>query len=160
MQSISTPQISPSPSRFKATYDDAVLSFLIVDDALMNRKILRRMLEAEPALHGCSISEAGDGSEAVSMVAQAPPHTFHCIFMDSVMTTLHGPEATNILRNELEYKGIILGLTGNAHPVEIESFLQSGLDKVLLKPLKRSTMMESLEHAKLTNRLNVIENSL
>ncbi len=94
------------------------------------------------------------------MVAQAPPHTFHCIYMDSVMTAMHGPEATNILRKELEYKGIILCSTGNAHPVEIESFLQSGLDKVLLKPLKRSTMMESLEHAKLINRLNVIEKSL
>ncbi len=129
------------------------LRILVVDDAPTNRKMLRRMLEAEPALRGCTIAEAADGAEALMMVGvtaaaveepSADPSAFDLIFMDSIMSVMHGPETTRRLREDLKYTGRILGLTGNAMPEDVDTFTCSGLDRLLLKPLKRSTLLEAL----------------
>jgi CheY-like chemotaxis protein len=121
--------------------------FLVVDDSLPCRKMLGRMLKAEGAFRNCVVLEAEDGSDAIQLVKDSRSE-FTCIFMDSVMTSVHGPQAAHVLRQELGYQGILIGLTGNALPADIEHFKSSGLDYLLLKPLKRLRLLEVLKELK------------
>ena len=47
---------------------------------------------------------------------------------------MNGTEATAKLR-ELGYNGIILGVTGNALPEDVQEFENKGADLVIVKPL-------------------------
>jgi CheY-like chemotaxis protein len=126
--------------------------FMIVDDLAMNRKILRRMLENEPSLQGSSIQEADDGSTALeALIARSCSNENRCIFMDSVMTIMHGPETVRNLRMN-GFEGAIIGVTGNAMQQDIDSFMSSGLDWLVLKPLKRDVLMSSLAAVGLINQ--------
>jgi CheY-like chemotaxis protein len=171
-----------------------VIRILLVDDLAINRKMVRKMLEAEPSLLGCAIYEAEDGTDAVAFIARSMVspavdlttieaataaevglsiavtgpianaglvtgydrkngnHTdavidvpqIDCIFMDSVMKVMHGPETVQILRRDLCFQGPIIGLTGNAMPKDVEVFMRSGLDGILIKPVKRADLLGAL----------------
>lgn len=58
---------------------------------------------------------------------------------------MSGPEAVSILRDSLKYSGVIIGITGNALPVDISTFLESGADEVLIKPLTRKKLIDALQ---------------
>jgi CheY-like chemotaxis protein len=131
--------------------------FIIVDDLAMNRKILRRMLESEPSLKGSSIQEADDGSTALGAInARYNSNENCCIFMDSVMTIMHGPETVRNLRSN-GFEGAIIGVTGNAMQQDIDSFMSSGLDRLVLKPLKRDVLMSSLVAVGLINEDTIMD---
>ena len=57
------------------------------------------------------------------------------ILMDFIMPHMDGPTATREIRS-LGYKGLIIGVTGNALPADTESFLTHGANRVLVKPLR------------------------
>jgi CheY-like chemotaxis protein len=116
---------------------------LIVDDAVMNRKMLRRMLEGKVGL----IEEAQDGHVAVEMVRESLESIhqsldYDMILMDFIMPVMNGPEATRRIR-QLGYKGMIVGVTGNTMQFDIDTFKSNGVDYVLPKPLNMSAL-ESL----------------
>lgn len=50
-------------------------------------------------------------------------------------TNLHFAAVWTYLYRQLGYKGVILGVTGNGHQPEIDLFVKSGADRVLIKPL-------------------------
>ncbi len=64
--------------------------FLIADDSMIHRKLLRQMIEDEPRLKGSCVEEASDGTHAVDWVARSPPSHFDCILIDGVMDQMHG----------------------------------------------------------------------
>lgn len=110
---------------------------LIVDDVQMNRKMLRRALEKR----AINIEEANDGNEAVAKVQLAlrSNSTIDVIFMDYQMPEMDGPTATKKIR-DLGYKGLVLGVTGNALEKDINHFISQGADRVLLKPVDIATL--------------------
>jgi len=124
------------------------MTYLLVDDSKGNRRMLRRMLESDSSILVSSIQEAEDGVGAVALVGEAgsapdkPP--IDCIFMDSVMKQMHGPETVRHLRGKLGFTGKILGLTGNAMEDDVKHFQQAGLDLLLIKPLKKAHLVEAL----------------
>jgi signal transduction histidine kinase len=129
------------------------LSFLIVDDLPMNRKILRRMIESEDAFAGCKFQESEDGSDVLELVLIGgfpAEHSF--ILIDSVMKNMHGPETVRALRFS-GFKGCIIGVTGNALPCDVDDFMKSGLDAIILKPLKRQGLMKTLASAGVVTKL-------
>jgi CheY-like chemotaxis protein len=63
--------------------------------------------------------------------------------MDFVMPNMDGPTATKELRR-LGYEGLILGVTGNALPTDIDHFLAHGASKVLLKPFRIKEFNEAV----------------
>jgi len=105
---------------------------LIVDDVPMNRKMLKRLF----ATRFDECEEAGDGQIAVDMVkeAMARGKTYDIIAMDYQMPFMDGVSATSYLRR-LGYRGHIIAVTGNALSEDVNSFLSSGADIVLTKPL-------------------------
>ena len=126
--------IVPSPRKIKA---------LIVDDSYLNRKMIARLLQQRSFV----IYEACDGAEAVDCVSASiesrsidPTVTFDVLVMDFVMPTMDGPTATKQIR-ALGYRGVIIGVTGNALPDDISTFLASGADAVMTKPINIETFI-------------------
>ena len=108
------------------------IRLLLVDDSAMNRKIVKRVLEGKFDV----IDEAENGLEATKMCASAcyQQHPYHLILMDSHMPVMNGLDATKSIKSLLETIRIV-GVTGNALKNEIDSFLDAGADKVMVKPL-------------------------
>lgn len=117
------------------------LKILIVDDAMMIRKLMTKLLSSKGSLCYC----AEDGLHAVKMVKSNlvgdVNQIFDLILMDFMMPIMNGPQATVEIRS-LGFKGLIFGLTGNMMPTDVEYFLRSGASEVLPKPLS----VESLEN--------------
>jgi len=115
------------------------LRVLIVDDAKSNRKLMSRLLSTRYLL--CE-EEACDGLCAIASIALAMHKNLlpEVIFMDFVMPNMDGPTATQIIRS-LGYKGLIIGVTGNALLSDIELFLSHGANKIMTKPFN----MDSFE---------------
>eukprot|EP00607_Mallomonas_marina_P009307 CAMPEP_0182418152 /NCGR_PEP_ID=MMETSP1167-20130531/2617_1 /TAXON_ID=2988 /ORGANISM="Mallomonas Sp, Strain CCMP3275" /LENGTH=493 /DNA_ID=CAMNT_0024592187 /DNA_START=733 /DNA_END=2214 /DNA_ORIENTATION=- len=109
-----------------------VKSVLIVDDARMNRKMAHKILSKYVEV----IYEAEDGCAALQVLSDAMEsgQSFDLITMDFVMPNMDGPTATRKIR-EMGYKGVIIGVTGNALADDIEYFQSQGADDVLPKPL-------------------------
>jgi CheY-like chemotaxis protein len=137
-----------APGSADGTTTPKQVAFLLVDDSKGNRRMLRRMLESDKSILVSSIQEAEDGVDAIKIVAEAgsapdkPP--IDCIFMDSVMREMHGPETVKHLRSKLGFTGKILGLTGNAMEDDVKHFQQAGLDLLLIKPLRKVGLLEAL----------------
>ena len=106
------------------------LNVLVVDDVSLNRRMLHRLIISNFR----HIAQAKDGSEAVEYVMKNKQKP-DIILMDYVMPNMDGPTATKELR-ALGYKGMIIGVTGNAHPAEVETFLNAGATCVLTKPFR------------------------
>jgi CheY-like chemotaxis protein len=107
---------------------------LIVDDVVMNRKMLRRVLESRFDL----IDEAEDGQKAVEIIAKSleggEAFLYDVITMDYQMPVMDGVTATRHIRS-LGFLGKIIAVTGNALEEDVLTFKASGADTVLMKPL-------------------------
>lgn len=57
------------------------------------------------------------------------------------MPVQNGPEAVREMRS-LGYEGLIVGLTGTLGEAEVNQFLQSGANTVLVKPLDFAVFWE------------------
>ena len=110
--------------------DKGTWNVLITDDVASNRKLLSMLLKRE----GIGSHQAVDGAQCVELVKQNINY-FDLIFMDNMMPTLTGASATKLLRSE-GFKGIIIGLTGDAMDEDVQTFMSSGTDIVMSKPLK------------------------
>ena len=105
---------------------------LVVDDVASNRKMLSRLL-----MYRCEyFVDAVDGQDAVNKVREAmlKEELFDVITIDHQMPVMDGPTATRRIR-EMGFTGIIIGLTGNVLPEDIDLFVAAGVNKVLTKPL-------------------------
>ena len=107
---------------------------LIVDDVPLNRKMLKRLLETRK--YACE--EAVDGQHAVDVIRESlmkgESSHYDIITMDFQMPVMDGVTATHIIR-QLGFKGLIIGVTGNALAEDVNALLHNGANKVLLKPL-------------------------
>ena len=121
---------------------DRNYTILVVDDSKLNRRMLIKSLKA--GFHRCE--EAEDGDEAVNMVREkltAGADIYDAILMDFMMPKMDGPTATKVIR-DMGYMGIIIGVTGNALPSDVNHFTTSGADMVLLKPVDMDALQGAL----------------
>jgi two-component system chemotaxis response regulator CheY len=102
---------------------------LVVDDSKMIRKVMTRMLK----LLGYTTEEAGDGVECFRMI-EGVTKRFELVLIDNNMPIMCGPEAVLRLR-QVGFRGIVVGVTGDASQGDIEKFLEAGVDEVLIKPV-------------------------
>jgi CheY-like chemotaxis protein len=115
------------------------------------RKIVKRMLEsnANKSILGeeCTILEADDGSTALDLMRSSETEVGRAVdfvLMDYVMIRMNGPEAVQRMRSDLGYKGVVIGITGNALPEDMDNFRSHGADLVLTKPLTNARLMEAM----------------
>ena len=141
------------------------IEVLVVDDSKLSRRMLLRFLESE----SCTCDEAEDGLAAVQKVIhrsqisafeedidEAPSSVlkmYDAILMDFMMPVMDGPTATKKIR-DMGYKGLILGVTGNALPSDIDVFVDHGADRVLTKPVNVDSLRIALRDLTLRGGLH------
>jgi CheY-like chemotaxis protein len=108
------------------------LHILLVDDAVTNRKLLRRLLEK----NGHTCEEAENGDIAYNLVVESMKKAnqqFDSILIDNEMPIMSGPTAVKKMR-AYGCVSLIIGITGNVLPEDVAHFKQCGADSVLPKP--------------------------
>ena len=101
-------------------------------------------------LGDCAILEADDGSTALEIMRSesAAGRAIDMVLMDYVMVHMNGPEAVQLMRTELGYRGLVVGITGNALPEDINYFRDHGADTVITKPLTNAKLMDAIGHSR------------
>ena len=138
------PQQKPSAARMAVQTAQLPWRFLIVDDHPVNRLLARQVLQN--AWPQSQIVEVSDGQQAVDTLCQQP---FDLVLMDMVMPVMDGIVATRTIRAQgsaAVRDVLILGLTANVNPVDLDAFRQEGLDDVMLKPFEPDLLCAKVEH--------------
>lgn len=114
------------------------LTVLIVEDHLVNRKLLNTFLQK----FGATVIEAENGNIAIEKVKKNPQIDY--IFMDIQMPIKNGIDATKEIR-QLNYKGIIIACTANSDKNDFEIYKETGMNDVLVKPFKSAMVKDLME---------------
>lgn len=132
--------------------DDMIMTLELVDDSSVakNKRVLvaedhpvnSKLIETFLRNFGADVFLAEDGQQAVEQIKQNP--NIELIFMDIQMPVKNGVEATVELRKS-GYKGIIIACTANNDSNDFETYKKSGINDILVKPFKSSTIRTILE---------------
>ncbi|MDR3153855.1 MAG: response regulator [Deltaproteobacteria bacterium] len=109
---------------------------LVVDDLPTNVEVARALL----AEYGCRVDAARGGAESLEMVQET---NYDLVFMDHMMPGMDGIEAVSAIRAlpEPRFKALpIVALTANIVPGVRETFLSSGFDDFIAKPIDISVL--------------------
>jgi two-component system, NarL family, response regulator DegU len=119
---------------------EAVTRLLIADDHTMLREALRRAMEAAGIV---VVGEAGDGEDAIRLVAELRPDV---VLMDISMPVLDGVEATRqIHRDHPETKVVVL--TMHADASVIKQALAAGAVGYVVKDSSMSDVVATVQLA-------------
>ena len=118
---------------------------------------MRRMLESSAnssVLGDCTILEADDGTTALDVMRSESEagRVIDLVLMDYVMVRMDGPEAVQRMRADLGYRGVVIGITGNALPEDLENFRQHGANIVLTKPLTNAKLIDAMRQSNCKQR--------
>nr|WP_238596233.1 ATP-binding protein [Pseudomonas sp. MF4836] len=128
LEPISVTQLSAlptSPQRYR-------LQVLVVDDHQVNRQVLCQQLE----FLGHDVGEAENGQKAFEYWSEQP---FDIVITDCHMPVMNGVELTRAIRRMEQERAleptVILGLTADAQPEELELCILAGMNDCLIKPI-------------------------
>ena len=117
------------------------LQVLVVDDHAVNRQILHQQL----SFLGHDVEEAENGLSALNPVAWATVRHGH---HRRHMPLMSGSDLARSIRQEERENGeepvVIIGLTADAQPEEIERCIQAGMNECLIKPIGLDVLEERL----------------
>lgn len=131
---------------------DSPLSILVVDDDLLTRRLMTRMITRL----GHQVQSVENGLLALDLVrlhfrdpvgngpARIP---FDLVFLDNQMPVLSGVEMVTRARME-GIETMIVGVTGNAMKEDQDEYLECGADFVLIKPVMEVNVKQMIEEAK------------
>ncbi|MDR0851931.1 MAG: response regulator, partial [Clostridiales Family XIII bacterium] len=115
---------------------------LLAEDIEVNREILMTLLEPTGLKFDC----AENGRETVALFAESPGR-YSMVFMDVQMPEMDGIEATRRIREaEANVGGHIpvIAMTANVFREDIETYLASGMDGHVSKPLDLNDILSML----------------
>ena len=131
-------------ARTKLVLDQVKPKVLVVDDTAYNVVALTSLLETLKV----ECYSAFDGEQAIKKIAE---EKLPCdlIFMDCNMPGMDGFTAASHLRKLMEDNLVktmpIIAVTGYSLPEEHQRCLEAGMNKVIVKPLKKAMLKEILE---------------
>ncbi len=111
---------------------------LLVEDNAINREIALTLLNRA----GILTSVAGDGQEALEMLAQ---QSFDGVLMDCQMPVMDGYAATRALRAQARWRDLpVIAMTANAMVGDRDKALAAGMNDHIAKPIKVEEMFATL----------------
>jgi signal transduction histidine kinase/ActR/RegA family two-component response regulator len=113
---------------------------LVVEDNVVNRKLVQRMLEKL----GCTVSMTEDGAEAIQV---AERQEFDLVLMDWQLPGIDGLETTRRLKQlwPADRQVPVVALTASAMEGDRAACLEAGMSDYLTKPLRMSALADVLE---------------
>ena len=117
---------------------------LLAEDNEMNQMIAEAILTEA----GLTVEIAGDGSEAVEKMKEAPAGTYDIILMDIQMPKMNGYEAAKQIRaleDPQKAEIPIVAVTANAFEEDRKIALEAGMNGHLAKPYDIPEIMETLK---------------
>lgn len=129
-----------SVSSLSAATSSIGASVLLVEDNLVNQKVIAAMLKKLD----CDVAVASDGFEALEQYAK---HPFDIVLTDWQMPGMDGLEMTRRLRRLTDCGGDtvpVLALTANAMPGDREKCIEAGMMDYLTKPITIDALAEAL----------------
>ena len=116
------------------------LHILLVEDNTINQKVALHMLEKL----GYRADVAANGQEAIEALQRQP---YEILFMDIQMPIMDGVEATKAIRNTIppNKQPYIIAMTANVMVGDRESYLASGMDDYIGKPVRVDELVHALE---------------
>lgn len=138
------PPLAPD-SGYGEAADDALhgARVLMVEDNAVNMTIAVALLEQ----WGASVTQAGDGAQALDAVARAEHdgRPFDVVLMDVQMPAMSGYEATRRLRERHDPQSLpVIALTAAALTSERELALAAGMNDFLTKPIDAQRLRDAL----------------
>jgi len=136
----------PAPSPSAATETSAEvqippLHVLVAEDNPINQKVICAMLRRQ----GWTVELAGNGQEACRQFLAG---RFDVVLMDIQMPEMDGLEATRMIRQEEDRRGLrrtpILALTAHVDPYDHDRYRAEGMDDVLTKPINLATLLRAV----------------
>lgn len=115
-------------------------NFLIVDDILMNRILLKEIIRELSNV----IREASNGKDAIDIIET---ECVDIILMDIEMPVMNGLETTQHIRNKMPYpKNLlpIIALTAHNPNDFFESYHNAGFNHLLTKPYSFDKIIEAI----------------
>ena len=114
--------------------------------------MVRRMVESQvnvAVLGDCAVLEADDGTSALDVMRSeaAADRVVDFVLIDFVMVHMNGPEAVQRMRSELGYRGVVIGITGNALQEDLTFFKDHGANVVITKPLTNAKLMDAIRNS-------------
>ncbi|PCJ21323.1 MAG: hypothetical protein COB02_01690 [Candidatus Cloacimonadota bacterium] len=105
-------------------------NILIVEDSLVNQKIISFMLKKLP----CKFDICSDGESAIDQLKQK--NDYDLIFMDCHLPGLNGYETSKIIRNQkLVFDDVaIIAMTADMNLDDKENCIASGMNDIVIKP--------------------------
>ncbi|KAJ3034930.1 hypothetical protein HDV00_004540 [Rhizophlyctis rosea] len=129
------------------------IKVLVVEDNLINQKVLKRQLEQL----GYEVRVANHGAEAIDVLLQTDSSeaekAFGVVLMDIEMPVMDGLQATMQIRH-MEAEGKfprrrtrlpIVAVTGNARKEQLEKAINAGMDDAMVKPYVKKDLIEKIE---------------
>lgn len=114
---------------------------LVVDDELVTRDVLRRMLEGA----GFEVAEAKSGVEALEKISQRRPDA---LLLDVFMPEMDGFTVCTLLRKHRETADLpIILLSARTDLANVAKGLRAGADKYLFKPATLTDLVDTLHEA-------------
>ncbi|NRR30219.1 response regulator [Oxalobacteraceae bacterium] len=133
-----TEQLRDEP-RAQALAKLAGAHLLLVEDNDMNQELAQDLL----AKAGITVTLAGNGSEALELLAHAGP--FDGVLMDCQMPVMDGYTATREIRRQPQWQSLpIVAMTANAMSDDRDKVLQAGMNDHIAKPLNVQQMFITL----------------
>lgn len=132
--------IQDSESRRNQDEENNRRHILVVEDNVINRKILVRKLRSL----GFDITEANNGQEALNAFQTS---VVDCILMDQEMPVMDGNSAANLIRQLEKGSGShvpILGVTANVRAAQQSEMLEAGMDDIIHKPFRTDEIVAKI----------------
>lgn len=115
-----------------------MIRVLLVDDHLLFRKGLARLLDAQPDFE--VVGEAADGLEAIEQTRLLSPDL---VLMDIRMPNCNGFEATRRIKDQMPDMHVVM-LTVSDDEQDLATAVRHGADGYLLKDLMPETLFQQL----------------
>lgn len=145
-------------SASKATSSEQPLNILIVEDNLVNQKVLAKQLQKV----GCVVSVANHGGEAIEFMKKTVYYTrdpealkkglkLSVVLMDLEMPVMDGISCAKEIRRMQEAGDLrshvpVIAVTANAREKQIEMALSSGMDDVVSKPFRIAELIPKMKN--------------
>jgi CheY-like chemotaxis protein len=111
---------------------------LVVDDAPLNRKLIRALL----AMKKIRVIEAQDAEQALELIRREAPDL---VLMDLQLPGLNGLEATRVLKSDPETENIpVVILSAGSVPGDDCEIRKAGCAGLILKPFGAEDFLETV----------------